>query len=150
TGSADVSSRFPSGAAFPDEHAWQQAAQASCTGSVTHYLGKLDPDGRYTVGALKPTSAQWTSGDRTLRCGVQRSTPGGSLFATTGGAGGAAQSDVYRRGPCRALTKKTAGGRVSCGTQPAYEIVGTVSLRGEFPDGSPPVGQQQTALGKLC
>jgi hypothetical protein len=150
TGSADVSGQYPPGAAFPNEQAWQKAAQASCTGSVTGYLGRLDPTGRYTVGALKPTGAQWAAGDRTLRCGVQRSTPSGQLLPTTGSARGADQSNVYATGTCLALVNKAAGGPVPCGTQHAYEIVGTVSLRGQFPDGYPPVGQQQTALGRLC
>lgn len=150
TGSADVAGQYPAGAPFPDEQAWQRAAQRGCTGSVTRYLGHLDPDGRFTVGALKPTSAQWAGGDRTLRCGVQRSTPSGQLVPTTGTARGADQSDVYPAGTCLALVRKAAGGPVSCGRQHAYEIVGTVSLRGEFPDGYPPVGQQQSALGRLC
>ena len=150
TGSADISGQYPPGSPFPDEQAWQKAAQSSCTTGATNYLGKLDPAGKYTVGALKPTSAQWTSGDRTLRCGLQRSTPSGQLLATTGSARGADQSDVYPAGTCLALVKNAAGGPVKCGIQHAYEIVGTVSLRGQFPDGYPPVGQQQTALGKLC
>jgi Septum formation len=150
TGSADIAGRYPPGSPFPDEQAWQKAAQTSCTTGATNYLGKLDPAGKYTVGALKPTSAQWTSGDRTLRCGLQRSTPSGALLSTTGSARGADQSDVYPAGTCLALVKKAAGGPVKCGIQHAYEIVGTVSLRGQFPDGYPPVGQQQTALGKLC
>lgn len=150
TGSADISARYPAGAPFPDEQAWQQAAQASCTTSVTNYLGKLDPNGKYTVGALKPTATQWTSGDRTLRCGVQRSTPSGQLLRTTGSARGADQSDVYPAGTCLALVRKAAGSPVPCGDEHSYEIVGTVSLRGVFPDGYPPVGQQQNELGKLC
>jgi hypothetical protein len=150
SGSADISTKYPPGAPFPAEQAWQRAAQSSCTNNVTNYLGKLDPNGKYTVGALKPTNAQWTSGDRTLRCGVQRSTPSGQLLPTTGSARGADQSDVYATGTCLALVKKAAGGPVACGTQHSFEIVGTVSLRGQFPDGYPPVGQQQTALGKLC
>lgn len=150
TGSADISAQFPAGSPFPSEQAWQHAAQTSCTTSVTGYLGKLDPNGKYAVGALKPTNAQWTSGDRTLRCGVQRSTPSGQLIPTTGSAKGADQSDTYPTGTCLALVKKAAGGPVPCGSQHSFEIVGTVSLRGSFPDGYPPVGQQQTELGKLC
>lgn len=149
TGGADVSAQYPAGAPFPDEAAWQKAA-TSCTASVTSYLGKLDPSGKYVVGALKPTSAQWNSGDRALRCGVQRSTPGGQLIPTTGSARGADQSNVYTTGTCLALVNKAAGGPVPCGNTHSYEIVGTVSLRGQFPDGYPPDGQQQTALGKLC
>ena len=150
TGAADISARYPAGSAFPDEAAWQKAASTSCTASATGYLGKLDPNGKYVVGALKPTSAQWSAGDRSLRCGLQRSTPAGQLVPTTGGARGADQSNVYPAGTCLALVKKAAGGPVRCGDTHAYEIVGTVDLHGQFPDGYPPVGQQQTALGKLC
>jgi hypothetical protein len=151
TGTADISGQYPAGAPFPDEQGWQKAAQSSCTTSVTDYLGKLDPNGKYTVGALKPTGSQWASGDRSLRCGVQRSTPSGQLMPTTGSARGADQSNVYPTGTCLALVKNAAGGPVpSCGTQHAYEIIGTVSLRGDFPDGYPAVADQQHALGKLC
>lgn len=150
TGSADIAAQFPSGAPFPGDQAWQHAAQSSCTTSVTGYLGRLDPNGRYSVGALKPTAAQWTSGDRTLRCGVQRSTTSGQLVPTTGTAKGADQSNTYPTGTCLALVRKAAGGPVPCGKQHSFEIVGTVSLRGSFPDGYPPVDRQQTELGKLC
>lgn len=150
TGSADVSGQYPPGAAFPDEAAWQKAASASCTASATTYLGKLDPMGKYVVGALKPTSAQWSAGDRSLRCGLQRSTPSSQLIPTSGSARGADQSNVYPPGTCLALVHKAAGGPVRCGDTHSYEIVGAVNLRGQFPDGYPPVGQQQTALGKLC
>jgi Septum formation len=150
TGSADISAQYPAGSPFPDQVAWQKAAQGGCTASATTYLGRIDPFGRYTVGALKPTSARWNSGDRTLRCGVQRSTPSGQLVATTGSAKGADQSNVYAAGTCLALLNKAAGGPVACSQQHSYEIVGAVSLRGVFPDSYPPVGQQQTELGKLC
>jgi hypothetical protein len=151
TGSANIAGQYPSGAPFPNEQAWQQAALSNCTTSATGYLGgKLDPNGKYTVGALKPTSAQWTSGDRTLRCGLQRSTPSSQLLPTTGSAHGADQSNVYPTGTCLALVHKAAGGPVPCGSQHAYEIVGAVDLHGQFPNGYPPVAQQQTALGKPC
>jgi hypothetical protein len=150
TGSADISGQYPTAATFPDETAWQKAAQAGCTGSATNYVGKLDPNGKYVVGALKPTSAQWSGGDRTLRCGLQRSTTGGQLLSTTGSARGADQSNVFPAGTCLALVNKATGGPVPCGNQHSYEIVGVVDLRGQFPDGYPPVGQQQTVLGKLC
>jgi hypothetical protein len=150
TGSANVSGQYPAAATFPDEPAWQKAAQAGCTGSATNYVGKLDPNGKYVVGALKPTSAQWSGGNRTLRCGLQRSTPAGQLLATTGSARGADQSNVFPAGTCLALVNKATGGPVPCGNQHSYEIVGIVDLRGQFPDGYPPVGQQQTELGKLC
>lgn len=151
TGSANIAGQYPSGSPFPAEQAWQQAAQSNCTAGATDYLGgKLDPNGKYTVGALKPTSAQWTSGDRTLRCGLQRSTPSSQLIPTTGSARGADQSNVYPIGTCLALVNKAAGGPVPCGNQHSYEIVGTANLHGQFPSTYPAVAQQQTALGKLC
>jgi hypothetical protein len=150
TGSTDISAQYPDGAPFPDVAAWQKAAQSGCTPSAMDYLGKLDPAGRYVVGALKPTTGQWNSGDRTLRCGLQRSTPAGQLLPTTGSARGADQSNVYPAGTCLALVNKAAGGPVKCGAQHSYEIVGIVDLHGQFPDGYPPVGQQQTVLGRLC
>jgi Septum formation len=150
TGTADVSGTYPAGAPFPATDAWQKAAQTACAAGVTSYLGKLDPYGRFVVGALKPTSAQWSSGQRTLHCGVQRPTPSGQLLPTTGTAKGADQSNVYATGTCLALVNKTSGGPVPCGDTHAYEIVGTVDLHGKFPGGYPPVDQQQTALGDLC
>lgn len=150
TGTADVSARYPAGAPFPDVAAWQQATQGGCAPSVTGYLGTLDPFGKYVVGALKPTGAQWSGGDRALRCGVQRSTPSGQLLPTTGSARGADQSAVFPTGTCLALVRNAAGGPVPCGDQHAYEIVGTVDLTGLFPNGYPATDQQQTALGKLC
>jgi hypothetical protein len=150
TGTADISGSYPSGAAFPDQVTWQRVTQSSCTASATAYLGKLDPYGLYMVGALKPTSSQWNDQDRSLRCGLQGSTPFGQPLGTTGSAKGQDQSAVYPVGTCLALNGKAPGGPVSCNSQHSYEIVGIVDLHGKFPNGYPTNDQQQSALGSLC
>jgi hypothetical protein len=151
TGAADISGQYPNGAALPDTVTWQRVAQSGCASSATAYLGKLDPNGRYMVAALRPTQSQWDDGDRSLRCGLQGSTPLGQPMSTTGGAKGQDQSGVYSVGTCLALNGKAPGGPASCGTAHSYEIVGIVSLDGKFPGGSyPSSDQQQSVLGQLC
>jgi hypothetical protein len=150
TGAADISGSYPSGASFPDQVTWQRVTQSSCTASATGYLGKLDPNGRYMVGALKPTSSQWNDEDRSLRCGLQGSTPFGQPMTTTGSAKGQDQSAVYQAGTCLALDGKAPGGPVSCNAAHSYEIVGIVDLQSKFPNGYPTNDQQQAALGDLC
>jgi hypothetical protein len=150
TGTADISGSYPSGAPFPDQVTWQRVTQSSCTASATSYLGKLDPNGRYMVGALKPTSDQWNNQDRSLRCGLQGSTPFGQPLTTTGSAKGQDQSSVYPVGTCLALNGKAPGGPVSCNLEHSYEIVGIVDLQSTFPNGYPANDQQQNALGQKC
>ncbi|HEX3786869.1 MAG TPA: septum formation family protein [Pseudonocardiaceae bacterium] len=150
TGSADVSGAFPGGAAFPTGSAWQQITQQDCTTSATSYLGTIDPNGKYVVGALKPTAQLWASGSRTLRCGLQGSDQAGGLMRTTGPAKGQDQSDVYQPGVCLALVNKGPGGPVGCNTEHSYEIVGIADLGSKFPSGYPSVDDQQTALATMC
>jgi Septum formation len=151
TGSANVTAQFPAGAPLPSTTAFQQAAKSGCTAGATAYLGKLDPNGKYVVSALKPNSQQWAAGDRTLRCGLQSSTPTGQLLATTGTAKGQDQSAVYPVGTCLALVGKVPGGPVACSTLHSYEIVGLVDLKQRFPGTDYPAqAAQQTALGALC
>jgi hypothetical protein len=151
TGSLNLSGQFPAGAALPSQADFGKAAQLGCTAGATSYLGKLDPNGRYVVTALKPNEQQWRSGDRTLRCGLQSSTPSGTLLATRGSAKGQDQSAVYPVGTCLALVGKAPGGPTGCTQGHAYEIVGLVDLSGSFPSGGyPATNAQQNALGKLC
>ena len=150
TGSADLSAAYPASAGFPVLTAWQQITRNDCTNNATSYVGKLDPAGKYVVGALKPTEQQWSGGDRSVRCGLQSSTPSGAAYATTGTAKGQDQSPVFPAGLCLALANGAAGGPVRCTDQHAYEIVGTVDLSASFPGGYPAVTDQQTKLAQLC
>lgn len=150
TGTADISGSYPSGAAMPAIPTWQRVTQSSCASSATAYLGKLDPNGRYMISALLPTKSQWDDDDRSLRCGLQSSTPLGQPLSTAGTAKGQDQSGVYPVGTCLALNGKVPGGPTSCGSQHAYEIVGIVDLHAKFPTGYPSSDQQASQLGQLC
>lgn len=149
TGSADLSSGYPTGTPFPDTQTWQKVTQQDCGASVKSYLGKLDPNGRFVVGALKPTDTQWAAGNRGLHCGVEIATLTG-LVSFTGPAKGADQSNVFPVGTCLGLVDGSAGGPVDCGNPHAYEIVGIVNLHDRFPNGYPSTDDQQNALASLC
>ena len=152
TGVVDISAEYSGNAPSPPIDAWQKIKADKCTPSVTAYLGgKLDPYGKYTVDALKPTDAQWRDGDRKLRCGIQRSSPSGNRMATTGSAAGQDQSNVYDPGTCLALVGNTIGDPVQCVNGHAYEIVGNVDLGQAF-DGSayPDEKKQASKLIDLC
>src|SRR5206468_2249225 len=88
-------------ARFPDQTLWQKITQDSCTAPTTRYLGgKLDPFGKFGVGALKPSEEQWRRGERTLRCGLQDAAPSGRLLFTAGKVADGDQSDVHEPGTC--------------------------------------------------
>jgi hypothetical protein len=152
SGVVDISADYPGDAPSPPIDQWQKIKADKCTPSVTAYLGgKLDPYGKFTVDALKPTDAQWRDGDRKLRCGIQRAAPSGSRLATTGSATGQDQSNVYDPGTCLALVDNTIGDPVQCVNGHAYEIVGNVDLSTAF-DGSsyPDEKKQASKLIDLC
>ena len=137
----------------PPEQDWQQIVTDRCTKVGTTYLGGgLDPFGKYTVGALKPTAEQWRDGDRKLRCGLQRVSPSGKrLLTTTGAAADQDQSNVHEPGTCFALVDGQVGDPVDCGGAHAYEVVGIVDLSKTFdPKKYPPEATQLEKLVDLC
>jgi hypothetical protein len=137
----------------PAEQEWQQIVTERCTAEATKYLGgTLDPFGKYTAGALKPSREQWADGDRRLRCGVQRVTPSGErLLPTTGPAAEQDQSNVHDPGTCFALVDGQVGDPVPCDTAHAYEVVGEVDLSKEFdPKTYPADAAQREKLVDLC
>jgi Septum formation len=151
TGNVEISADYPSAAPPPDEKRWQEIAAEKCTPGVTEYLGgKLDPFGKYTVSALKPTDEQWRSGDRKLRCGIHRVTPLGNRLRTKGSAHGQDQSNVYDVGTCFALNDKEPGDPIDCTRAHAFEIVGNADLSVAFPAEFPNVDVQKAKLAELC
>jgi hypothetical protein len=137
----------------PPEQDWQQIVTDRCTTVGDDYLGKpLDPFGKFTVGALKPTSEQWRNGDRKLRCGLQRVSPSGKrLLTTTGAAAKQDQSNVHEPGTCFALVDGDVGDPVDCAGVHAYEVVGIVDLSKTFdPKAYPPEATQLNKLVDLC
>lgn len=151
TGDVDISGEHGSNAPSPSVEAWREIAKQKCTAGATDYLGgKLDPFGRFSVGALKPSDDQWKAGDRKLRCGLQRPSPTGKvLVPTTGSAKGQDQSDIYDVGTCLALVEKTVGDPIDCQKAHAYEIVGVVDL-GKDHQEFPSEEQQQSAMTDAC
>jgi putative regulator of septum formation len=153
TGDVDISAEHGANAPSPTVEAWREIAKQKCTTGATEYLGgKLDPFGKFSVGALKPSDEQWKSGDRKLRCGLQRAGPAGKvLVPTTGPATKQDQSDVYDAGTCLALTDKTVGDPTDCVNAHAYEIVAVIDLAETFKDGVfPAEDKQQNSLADLC
>lgn len=126
----DIGKDFGPNTSAPDVQGWQQIVTEQCTPVVAEYLGgKLDPAGKYTAGALKPTAEQWRDGDRKLRCGLQRVTPSGErLLPTTGAAADQDQSNIHEPGTCFALVEGQVGDPVDCTSEHSYEVVGNVDL----------------------
>jgi len=153
TSNVEIGGDYGANAPTPDEKGWQQIVTEKCTEVGATYLGgTLDPFGKYTVGALKPTADQWRDGDRKLRCGVQRVTPSGKrLLSTTGTAAKQDQSNVHDLGTCFGLVNnKEVGDPVDCATKHSYEVVGNVDLAAAFPNGYPTDAQQLEKTVDLC
>ncbi len=137
--------------ALPDDRQWRQIVNERCQPVVLQYLGgKFDPDGRYRVGALKPSPAKWAEGDRELRCGVQSASRSGALLPLTGRAADSDQAAVNEPGTCLAIDGRTIGDPVDCAGPHAVETVGIVDLAGKFPDAYPAVGDQDSYLQPEC
>jgi hypothetical protein len=150
-GTVDLTAKYPAGAPFPDGTLWQQIARDNCGPVVSKYMnGKLDPAGKYTANAINPTAQQWSGGARTIRCGLQAAGPGGALQPTTGSARTADQSNIFPVGTCLGIKDKGVSDPVPCTSPHAYEIVGIVDLKSQFPDGFPTEDKQQTALSTRC
>ncbi len=126
----DIGKDFGPNTPAPDVEGWQQIVTEQCTPVVAEYLGgKLDPAGKYTAGALKPTADQWRGGDRKLRCGLQRVTPSGErLLPTTGAAADQDQSNVHEPGTCFALVEGQVGDPIDCTEKHSFEVVGYIDL----------------------
>lgn len=136
----------------PTQPEWQRLTQQRCTPEAERYLGgRLDPAGKFSVGALTPTRDQWADGERTMRCGLQHAGTSGAPLAVTGSAKDTDQSDVHEPGTCLGITPESSvGDPVECSQQHAYEIVGNVDLAEEFGEGYPPEDQQSEKLPALC
>jgi hypothetical protein len=153
TENVDIGKDYPGSAPPPNAEGWQQIVTEKCTSVGTKYLGgKLDPFGKYTVGALKPNADQWRDGDRKLRCGLQRVTPSGKrLLPTTGSAADQDQSNVHDPGTCFALVnKKEVGDPVDCSKEHSYEVVGSIDLSKTFPAEYPSEALQLEKTVDLC
>lgn len=136
---------------LPDDQQWQQLVKERCDPLIDGYLkGKLDPDGRFRIGALKPSAAKWTEGDRELRCGLQRSSQSGALYPMSGTVATSDQSDVQQPGTCLAIDGRGVGDPTACTGPHAVETVGLVDLSQKFSGPFPPVADQDAYLQPTC
>jgi hypothetical protein len=137
--------------ALPDERGFRQLVDERCGPVVVAYLdGRFDPDGRFRIGALKPSAAKWAAGDRDLRCGLQRSSRSGAMFATTGTVAASDQAAVQQPGTCLGIDGRTIGDPVSCAQPHAVETVGIVDLGTKFTKNFPKVEDQDAFLQPEC
>jgi hypothetical protein len=153
TSNVEIGKDYPASAPPPNDDGWQKIVTERCTTVGAEYVGgTLDPYGKYTVGALKPTAQQWREGDRKLRCGLQRVTPSGKrLLTTTGTAAKQDQSNVHDPGTCFALVnKKEVGDPVDCSKEHSFEVVGNIDLSQVFPGEYPSEDQQRQKTVDLC
>ncbi|ANY06677.1 septum formation family protein [Pseudonocardia sp. HH130630-07] len=136
---------------FPPDAAWQKLVADRCTPVATKYLGeKFDPDGKFRVGALKPSETRWNEGDRGMRCGLQMASRSGSMFPITGKVAAQDQSAVQPVGTCLGIDGRTVGDPIDCASPHAVETVGLVDLGTEFKDAWPSVEDQDKFLQPAC
>ncbi|WP_433408848.1 septum formation family protein [Saccharomonospora azurea] len=149
-GVADLKSEHGPKAPPPDDKAWRELTKEHCGPLVEDYLDDpLDPEGKLSIGVLRPDEKQWANGNRTLHCGLQWVGPGGGLQVLTEPANDLDQSYVWEPGTCLALVDKTVGDPIDCDTQHSYEIVATVDLSDEF-DSYPSEDEQKEWLEPKC
>lgn len=138
-------------AQLPDDGTWRQLVNERCTPVVVSYLnGKFDPNGKFRVGALKPSPSRWAQGDRQLRCGLQSASRSGALYPIVGKVADQDQSAVHEPGTCLGINGRTIGDPVDCSQTHAVETVGIVDLSKKFSDAFPPVEEQDKYLQPEC
>lgn len=151
TGVVNISDRYGPDVPSPNVDEWRNLALEKCTDGAQRYLGKqLDPFGKFSVNALRPSAGEWADGDRDMRCVLEWAAPGGELQPTKGEAADVSQSPVWDAGTCLALAGKTVGNPIDCAEPHAYEIVSTIDLRTHFTDNYPDHDDQGTWLDTEC
>jgi len=151
TGKADLRAEFPKTAPYPSPEQWQQLKQDRCTAVSAQFLrGRLDPHGRFAVGAFTPSEPGWQAGDRTLHCGLQQPGPSGKLFAITGHVAAQDQSNTYEPGTCLGINGTEVWDPVDCAQPHSVEITGQVDLGQQFPGGYPGEDRQDGLLATRC
>jgi hypothetical protein len=152
SGSVNLSNDYPKNAPFPDQQTgWPQIVKKSCTQLTSDFLGgRLDPYGKFSVTALKPTAQGWAAGDRSMECGLQVVTASNTIVAFAGAVAGQDQSDVHPVGTCLGIKNRMVTEPVDCALPHAWEIVGQVDLGPSFRDVFPKDTEQDTVASQKC
>ncbi|MGV9709721.1 septum formation family protein [Gordonia sp. NPDC003424] len=150
---------FGESATWPGVDRFAAIRDEQCPVIVDAYLnGRLDPQGRFSVGMMYPSQAQWDKGARELRCGLQQTGKDGTPDQFVGRVADQDQSFAWPAGTCIGIdppTKKPTGYPVSCTEPHAFQTTGTVNLAVKFGDARsgkpwPPVAAQNDYLASIC
>lgn len=152
-------SEFGDSAPWPGADRFATIRDEQCPVLVNDYLnGKLDPQGRFSVGMMYPSQTQWDKGARELRCGLQSTGPDGDAVEFVGKVAEQDQSFSWPAGTCIGIdipTKKPTGFPVNCTEAHAFQTTGTVNLAPKFGDARsgrpwPAVTAQNDYLTAIC
>lgn len=148
--SAYPTSEFGPTAAMPDKDRQARLTAELCEGPTMSYLnGALDPEGRYSISPILPPVASWEKGDRTMLCGVMVPDAAGRAQEVQGLAAEQDQSRAFPEGTCVRVDGELTT-EVPCQEDHAWQVVSVVTLGQQFPDGWPPVEQQNDYLNGVC
>lgn len=131
-------SEFGESAPWPGPQRFTEIRDEQCPVIVDDYVaGKLDPQGRYSVGMMYPSQAQWDKGARELRCGLQQTGKDGTPEQVSGRVADNDQSFAWPPGTCigidQATRRPTVPATVVACTEPhAFQTTGIVDLAARF------------------
>lgn len=152
-GSTNIREDYPAGAAYPTPPRWETVANRYCIPVIEQYLGhRLDPNGRFRPGLMRPLENAWKTNQRAISCGISAGTTSDppEFIPFEGGAFGADQSFVYPTGTCLRRESDGLFVDVPCGTPHHAESIGPVTSP-ETGDGAPPSeAWQNERLGAQC
>lgn len=149
--SAYPTSEFGPEAAQPDLQRQAQLTSELCTGPTQSYLmGKLDPEGRYSISPILPPPGYWAEGDRSMLCGVMAPDATGRAMETTGKAAEQDQSRVSAPDTCVHVEGNITA-EVPCTEPHAWQVTATVNLGENFgTEVWPATDQQNEYLNTVC
>ncbi|MEP9417202.1 septum formation family protein [Gordonia sp. VNQ95] len=154
-------SEFGESAPWPGPERFGQIRDEQCPVIVNRYLdGRLDPQGRFSVGLMYPPQDQWVKGARELRCGLQVTGADGTPQLFAGKVADQDQSFQWAAGTCIGINPETRQvavppTTVSCSEPHAFQTTGIVDLAQRFGDKSsgrpwPAVKDQNAYLATIC
>ncbi|MFI8775145.1 septum formation family protein [Gordonia sp. NPDC062954] len=129
-------SEFGESASWPGAGRFAAIRDEQCPVIVDAYLdGRLDPQGRFSVGMMYPSQVQWDKGARELRCGLQQTGADGMADQFVGRVAEQDQSFQWPPGTCIGIdpaNRKPTGVAVNCTEAHAFQTTGTVVLSQRF------------------
>lgn len=152
---------FGASAPWPGPERFAQIRDEQCPVIVNRYLdGRLDPQGRFSVGLMYPPAEQWAKGARELRCGLQVTAADGTPALFAGKVADQDQSFQWPPGTCIGINPDTRQVAVpptvvDCSEPHAFQTTGIVDLTQRFGDKNsgrpwPGVKDQNEYLATIC